>query len=504
MGTMYKILIVDDEEIEREGMAEFIPWEQYGFQLVGTAWNGVEGFEKIQTECPDIVLTDIKMPVMNGIELIKKTKENFPDIEFVVLSGYGEYEFTSKAMEEGVRYYILKPCDEDKIMDVLEKVKIEIEERREKQQREFTYHRNIDRLLPRVKDHIFQNMLLNREQPKENYSLFLKELGDREYKIQVLALKVEEGFDYLEQFIMGSIIRELLEEETVLLSTCIGDEMLFLLDTRVKKDLAAAVKRTEEEFRRVKTKPIDAAVSKIGKLEEVSILYEQIQELFRIGRAEHRTELLYYELFKDFHNEKSLLVDYKQFQEINDYEKILFELYLAFLKMELQNYCLLQKQEMCDWILKVLYGEEKKLTSQCKNLNELLVCMADIIAEKQGLNDSFGKEEKRIREILVAVYENLENQEMNIQYLAKEVLYMNVDYFSRLFVKNRGIKFSSFLLKLRIMLAQRLLQYDYDLRIAQVAEMVGYSPDGQYFSKAFRKEVGMSPTEYRDMLKLHK
>ncbi len=204
---MYKILIVDDEEIEREGMAEFIPWEQYGFQLVGTAWNGVEGFEKIQTECPDIVLTDIKMPVMNGIELIKKTKENFPDIEFVVLSGYGEYEFTSKAMEEGVRYYILKPCDEDKIMDVLEKVKIEIEEKREKQQREFTYHRNIDRLLPRVKDHIFQNMLLNREQPKENYSLFLKELGDREYKIQVLALKVEEGFDYLEQFIMGSIIR---------------------------------------------------------------------------------------------------------------------------------------------------------------------------------------------------------------------------------------------------------------------------------------------------------
>ena len=75
---MYKLLIVDDEDIEREGMAQFIPWENYEIQLAGTAWNGVEGFQKIQAEEPDIVLTDIKMPVMDGIELIKKTKESFP------------------------------------------------------------------------------------------------------------------------------------------------------------------------------------------------------------------------------------------------------------------------------------------------------------------------------------------------------------------------------------------------------------------------------------------
>ena len=132
---MYKLLIVDDEDVEREGMADFIQWEKYGISLAGTAWNGVEGYEEIQNQMPDIVITDIKMPVMNGIELIRKTREDFPDIVFIVLSGYGEYEYTSRAMELGVRHYILKPCDEAKIVEVIGKVTEELKVREEKRGR---------------------------------------------------------------------------------------------------------------------------------------------------------------------------------------------------------------------------------------------------------------------------------------------------------------------------------------------------------------------------------
>lgn len=103
---MYKILIVDDEEIEREGMAQFIDWASFGVELIGTAQNGVEALEMIAMERPDIVLTDIKMPVMDGLELIRRAKESFPQVHFIVLSGYGEYEFTSQAMERGIRHYL--------------------------------------------------------------------------------------------------------------------------------------------------------------------------------------------------------------------------------------------------------------------------------------------------------------------------------------------------------------------------------------------------------------
>ena len=116
---MYTLLIVDDEEIEREGMAQLISWEKYGYKLVGTARNGAEGLEKIDQLHPDIVIVDIKMPVMNGIEMIRQGQAAYPDTAYVVLSGYGDYEYTSQAMELGVRHYILKPCDDAKIMPVL-------------------------------------------------------------------------------------------------------------------------------------------------------------------------------------------------------------------------------------------------------------------------------------------------------------------------------------------------------------------------------------------------
>ena len=99
-------------------------------KVAGTARNGAEGLEKIAKYKPDLAIVDIKMPVMNGIEMIRKAKEQYPDMTFVVLSGYGDYEFTSQAMELGVRHYILKPCDEAKMIPVLDKAIAELEETR--------------------------------------------------------------------------------------------------------------------------------------------------------------------------------------------------------------------------------------------------------------------------------------------------------------------------------------------------------------------------------------
>jgi two-component system response regulator YesN len=502
---MYRLLIVDDEEIEREGMANYISWEQFDIELVGTAWNGAEGFEKIQSEKPDIVLTDIKMPVMDGIELIRQTKSAFPSVEFVVLSGYGEYEFTSQAMEEGVRYYLLKPCAEEQIVVVLDKVKKEIDIKREREKREKQYRSTVDRLLPRAKEQIFRDMLVEKEQDGKDYEIFLKEFDTEYTKAVILAFWTETGFDYLEYFILGNVLTELLGVSRVYLFTCIQNEALFLIDEKSLPEIESAVERVRLEFERISVQPMLAVVSERGGLKDITILYAQVQELFKIGIAEHQTGFLHYELFRKTYDSVSFLVDYGKIRETEDYGELLFELYLGFMKMDLEHYTLQKKEELCNWIVKVLYGTSLDIlyesTESKQQSWQLLEHLMNTLVRLKGMNIGKGKEGVRIKSILFATFQYIRNQELSIQFMAKEVLYMNEEYFGRLFVKNRKVKFSTYLMEQRIMLAQRLWQYDSELKVSHIAELVGYSSDGQYFSKVFRKITEMTPTEYKDIMK---
>lgn len=498
---MYKLLIVDDEEIEREGMADFIPWPEYNIELIGTAVNGVEGLEKIQVHKPDIVLTDIKMPVMDGIELITRTKESFPDIEFIVLSGYGEYEFTSQAMAAGVRHYILKPCDEEKIAKVIDLVKAEIETKKSNETQQQRYEKTVKKLLPKAKAQIFRNMLQGWEQPKEDYLLFLAELNNEQPQVVLLALQSEKGFDYLEHFVLENVLRELVNDKGMLASTAIQNRVMFLLDANVRNKLDGIMKRVHQEFKRFTAIPFLSAVSEIGELNNLNQMYQDVLELFRMGGDVPRDVLLHYAVFQEQKKEASQLFDYKKIMEAETYNDVLFEFYLAFMKMRLLEYSDTQKREFCEFVVKVLYGIDGHKLEDENNEWDLLITMVEIVSDKKNLLRENGKTGKRIYAIFQAIYQNINNPDLSIQFLAKEILFMNEDHFGRLFYKNTNEKFSVFLLRQRIELAKRILQANLDIKISELGEQLGFAPDGQYFSKAFRKIAGMPPKEFKEMLK---
>ncbi len=119
---MYKVLLVDDERMILDGISMIIDWESYGVQLTGKAMNGIEALEFIEKDSPDIVITDITMPGLDGIGLVSKTRERFPAIKWIFLSGYSEFEYAQQAMRYGVRHYLLKPCNEEKISEALTEV----------------------------------------------------------------------------------------------------------------------------------------------------------------------------------------------------------------------------------------------------------------------------------------------------------------------------------------------------------------------------------------------
>lgn len=115
---LYKVMLVDDEEAARKAIEKKLKWDELGFQVIATAENGEEALELAEKLQPDVVMTDIKMPFMDGLSLCRKLKESRRDMRIVIFSGFDEFEYAREAIKLDVAEYILKPIDSEELRDV--------------------------------------------------------------------------------------------------------------------------------------------------------------------------------------------------------------------------------------------------------------------------------------------------------------------------------------------------------------------------------------------------
>lgn len=135
---MYKVIIVEDELMTRRGLIQTIPWTEHGCEVVGEASNGQEGIELALQANPDIVITDIHMPVVDGLTMIERLKNRI-NCEFIIFSGYGQFAYAKKALELGARGYLLKPVDDDEFLQILDETILTIQQKRR-------YHKLIEQM----------------------------------------------------------------------------------------------------------------------------------------------------------------------------------------------------------------------------------------------------------------------------------------------------------------------------------------------------------------------
>ncbi len=136
MTDTYKLMIVEDERWEREGLLDFVDWQALGIEVVGAACDGIEGLEMGLQLRPDIVITDIRMPGMDGLEMSSKLKEFMPSIRIIILSGYGDFNYARQAMLLQASHYVLKPVEEEPLLEALSRVVAECSQERAKQERD--------------------------------------------------------------------------------------------------------------------------------------------------------------------------------------------------------------------------------------------------------------------------------------------------------------------------------------------------------------------------------
>ena len=163
MEQMVKMMVVEDEKILRDGICRVGNWDVLEVEICAVAGNGKEALQMIEENRPDIILTDVVMPVMDGIEFARQVYERYPEIRILFLSGHEEFEYVKKAMEYKACNYLLKPAKIEKIEEVVSEIKDEIVKSREKAMEEERLRRKLEQSMPILREHYMNQLLMGTE-----------------------------------------------------------------------------------------------------------------------------------------------------------------------------------------------------------------------------------------------------------------------------------------------------------------------------------------------------
>lgn len=513
---MYKVLLVDDERIILEGIANVIEWERYGTTLAGKAVDGAQAWEAIRRDPPHIVITDIKMPEMNGLELIERTKERYPDIAFVILSGHEEFSSAQSAMKLGVRHYLLKPCSENKIVQVLEEVVNEVKEWERRGAFILHNRERFEKVLPQIKEQFLKECITNKTYGEREWSEYGRLFGLRlaEEVVRVIVCVVEGEHDFEHLFALHNIAQELTETSggRIILNTTIGERLALLVEDRALDFWIA----TMDDIRRVFTKyyglQATIAISESGSVASVRKLYKEtlgcLSHRFYLGggivittkdvawgngeeeptfdadaivfaaRSGNEAELVgliasYFERMKASKLDASVVKSY------------VLELYLVLMR---------QAGPPEEGYARSLAVVES-LTA-LDQAEEALIETARRIAAAHG-EMRRRTQSKTVQAVVQYVKEHLADESLSLTKLAQDVFHMNADYLGKLFRKETGEKFTNYLLQQRIEEAKRLMLSPGGAKISEVAERVGFGGNVPYFSHVFKRHTGRTPSEFK-------
>lgn len=527
---LYNILLVDDEADVLQAMKKKIDWEAMGFCLAGTAENGQEALEMADQLHIDVVMTDIKMPYMDGLTLCRKLKENYRNMKVVIYSGFDEFEYAREAVHLEAEEYLLKPISARDMEGVFRRI-------REKLDQEFSEYRNLNRLseyyqksLPAMQEQLVMSILDGRitgERAKnmlETYDMKLKApyyvvatlFAEENHKdihnsnAQILALSLRDmAQDYLNERI-GFYSTIFLDEVNLVFMLNKEDEMervLYHLDQICKMGY------------RVLKVPVTAAVGQIcSQLEFLNTSYQEAKNAMEYRTIMGGNQVIYIHDIEPSPKESVSLMEY-DFQNLMRAVKLgdrdetnaaigQFMESIRSLSISPGQYQLLFMELMTE-IMKIgrsyklhteqIFGEnsvswqelykyisiddlEQWLQEVCTNLRHTL---------RHERTDSTMKLTEQAKEYIEQHYKE---NDLSAETLCR---YLNVSatYFSTIFKKEVGLSFVAYLTRIRLEHAVELLRTTED-KTYVIAEAVGYT-EPNYFSYVFKKQYGFSPSKYR-------
>ena len=520
---MIRVIIVDDEDIIRDGISSFIDWKSLGLELVGQAANGKEAAELVRATNPEIIITDVKMPMMTGIELLALAKEIRPECIVIMISSYDQFEYAQQSLNLGAFAYLLKPIDTDKLIELLQAAVGKIKQVKAEEVARNTYKNVLEQAQTDILENKIKVMVFGGKPDHFNY-------GEEQYFIQ---------------FPKVSVI-------TVYVDRPVFREEVFTEELEGKLDAWVREQRAYLEVKRFQNQNRMTIFCLLHKAETLVMA----QKLYHIYAQYYMTAVLGISLdvdcLKDIHDayKQSLeAVEYRFFTDktVIYYRDIREEIHTSF-------------QDMPDWSRKLhkCFGEEgdKNVQALVKELlayiydrkpsgviirtavssillemikllreaggkpEDLFLSVSDTIAailnetdpERMGVRltevlRTASEYRNRLEQLrpnsmvfkaIRYMEENYQNPALRLDDVANHV-YINPSYFSSIFSRELKIPFGDYLTMIRMEKAKELLK-DSHLKVYEVAQQVGYQ-NVSWFHVAFKKYTGVKPREFRNGMK---
>lgn len=524
---MLEMVIVEDEDILREGLVSYVDWEKLGYRVVGAAADGIEGLQVIQKTHPDVVLTDIRMPHMDGIEMIEKLREGKEDISIVIISGYEDFEYARNALKLGVKEYILKPLNIKQLEQTMTKLyQVHMEKIQNKKEYMWLKSREDYNRQQMHKNLLLQ--VLSQRNLKEEDRRLLEEMKDI-YFVVIIASKesfslMTANYDYLELVeIDRNFEKDLMDtlsefEEIVCVRNSLGERILCGWGME-KQLLLQALNKIESIFSQNNVKKMDVVIS--GGMVVQGI--QSLEKSLKIARERQA---------KEYQKALEGIVKVECDRE-NAIKYMSFEAADLFTEIKIGNYRTVERE-----ILKL---EEKLKKGNVVSHMHLLLVVTNLYADLMKLPDEVGSSADEVFENPMELYkrtvtsikqedmfQNLKEicfklndffKEVNqgkfdyvldraLEYIHKEfgnpdlqikdvakASYVSNSYLSLIIKQGTGKTYVEYLTDIRMDQAKKLLG-ETELKSYEIAEACGFA-NPAYFSTVFKSVFGMSPSAYK-------
>ncbi len=527
---LYKVILVDDEEEVREAIRKRINWEEIGFTVVGTAENGEEALELAEACEPDVVMTDIQMPFMDGLTLLKKLKEKLPDLRSVIFSGYDDFEYAKEAIRLESEEYILKPVDADELRAIFTRIKDRLDEQMKQRRNVEQLSKYYEEIRPMMKEQLIIGLLEGRELQ------FDLERYQKDYDFQIESAfycagafritPLKDNSEELNRNLMAVSLKQIVVER---FKDVLPIEALVYLDTvcvlaRLKgtaqfNDFVNEMDRVCKVAHRSLDANVSAGIGRVyGNAESIHTSFLEAKDAFhhRIFVGENQA-ICINDVdpscpLEDYVSEKQIRHIMRQVK-VGTKESLKEEIRQFVDKLKRTNVNLSQLQifyaEFVVELLRLSRGHNISPTETgfgSINTNEELEgfssmdAFADRLIELTGIlwekisNGRLDTTKKLAEDAKQYIADHYSESKLSVDEICSH-LGVGTSYFSSVFKKETGVSFVTYLTDLRMTEAQRLLDTT-DEKSYIIAGMVGYD-EPNYFSYVFKKHFGISPSKYR-------